>query len=199
MPPPFRLNLEVQMTNNKKPEEWEALETDLHRVMYKYYCEQRASMSKDGDTHSVSVFNTSIKFMIKNDDAHNIAQTMHWDERYNRDFLQLPVDTSNWGKEDYRKFVKDAVTKINSALNGVSLTEGITNAKDMKSAVDALEKLTRLDLILMGEASEHIVIDVNKRPDEMSDDELTATLMQLQKRIPHIAEEVKETEDEDML
>ncbi len=181
---------------NKKPEEWEALETDLHRQMYAYYCEIRTKNTPTtNDPHGMAVFSTSIVFKVKNTEMQNIAATMHWDERYSRNCLQLPVDTSNWGKEEYRRFVKDAVDKINTALKGAQLEGGITNAKDLKSAVDALEKLTRLDLTLMGEASEHISIDINKRPDEMTDAELENAIMQLQKRLPKITENEETTDD----
>jgi hypothetical protein len=177
------------MIPKKKVEEWEGLETDLHKRMYMEYVNQR---EKNELTHESSVLVIAEAFLFATPEIENIAKTMHWRERYEKDFVSLPVDTSQWTKDDYRKFVKDAVESVNIALKGVKLENGINNSKDMKSAVDALEKLTRLDLTLMGEASEHIAIDVFKRPDQMTDDELAAALMQLQKKLPAMRTEKEE-------
>jgi polyhydroxyalkanoate synthesis regulator phasin len=142
-----------------------SIETEKHKELFDEYCKIRAKYPyMDSETTLVSMEG-------KDENVVNISKMFKWIERYN-EIVNSNLIVGELTKDQWRDFVRDAVNKIKNTFKTLPQDMKIESPKELKSVVDALEKLARLDLTLMGEVSDRIQIDVNKLPEEMTDDEL---------------------------
>lgn len=164
-----------------------SIETDFHKKLFDTYC----ALRRKAPAMSIEILLDTMEH--ENPGSINFAKMFKWEERF-RQIRSVKEDKDkDFSKEDWKKFVKDTIASLKNTLSGVDKVQ-IVEAKDLKSIIDSIDKMARLDLVLSGDPSEHIQIDVSKDLRDLSEDELK----QLAEKVVSIKrgdKDIPETED----
>ena len=156
------------------------VETKRHGDAFDYYY----SLGNDRSCQQVG-----IKFTVSRNSVQKWKQAFNWDERVIQRDLEInkkvEEKTTNAivnTKADYRADIRSMLQPAKAAVNTV-IVEGkdgkptvnlkVDNPKDFALVIGAIEKLVKLDLLLMGEADSRAETNINFiTPDNMTEDDI---------------------------